>query len=515
MDVKPRKLSDDERSYLLDCVDAFVDGLPDSPAAMSLRRSAFKKLRARRRDPALRVRALATFLETEKECRETNARVSLSLRGVKPYGDSAVLYLASRKIAEILGPFSIEEVLARSRFGKGATYLCRGSDVSRARKFSLTDVTAEFNNVARGLLAEYPSWASALADTDLPVCPVLTPVPGGRYSSVPKDQTTDRSIMVEPTINSWFQQGIGRFMRHRLKLKAGVNLDDQTVNRRLAKLGSVTDDLATVDLSSASDLIAKKLVYDLLPSDWFYWLDITRSRRVEIDGKWVELEKFSSMGNGFTFDLQSLIFYSIGWAVSALEGYNPFWVNVFGDDIVIPSGIQERFLQVFFQCGFKPNEKKSFFKGPFRESCGHDYYQGVNVRGVYIQTLETDIDVMKLHNRFYEWAMRLGIDWNQLRKVLLMFLEHIQARVPPSLGDVGVHSSFDEVCPPVARDSHRTAGWEGYRVKILVPVLKQASRSDRFLLLDRLRGSLDQGNLVPLRQDILGYRTRETISLWE
>lgn len=515
MDVKPRKLSDNERSYILDSIDCFIDGLPDSPAVLSLRRSAFKKLRSRRRNPDLRVRAQATFLKTEEDCRATNSRVSLNIRGVKPYGDSSVLYIASRKIAEILGNFNVAEMLHLSRFGKGATYHCRGSDVSKARKFSLTDVTFEFQKLASSLLAEYPLWAGSLADTDLPVCPLLTPVPGGRYSSVPKDQTTDRSIMVEPTINSWFQQGIGRSIRRRLLSKTGVDLSDQTLNRRLACLGSMTDDLATVDLSSASDLISWKLVYDLLPEDWYYWLDITRSRRVQIDGKWVELEKFSSMGNGFTFDLQSLIFYALGWAVAKLEGYNPFWVNVFGDDIVIPSGIKERFLETFLACGFKPNVEKSFFSGPFRESCGHDYFNGENIRGVYVRTLETDIDVMKVHNRFYEWANRLGVEWSELRRVFLLFIGHFRAKVPPSLGDIGVFSSFDEATPAVARSLPGSQGWEGYRIVIMTPVLLTAQRSDRFLLLDRLRGSEDQGNEIALRQDIAGYRYRETISLWE
>jgi hypothetical protein len=179
---------------------------------------------------------------------------------------------------------------------------------------------------------------------------------------------------VEPTINSWFQQGIGRMIRSRLKRRVGVDLDDQSTNQRLAWLGSISNDLATVDLSSASDLISRKLVEDLLPRDWFFWLDITRSHRVLIDDSWVELEKFSSMGNGFTFDLESLIFYALSWAVTTVEGYNTFWVNVFGDDIIIPAGVKELFLKTFDSLGFRVNENKSYFEGPFRESCGKDFY---------------------------------------------------------------------------------------------------------------------------------------------
>lgn len=515
MGVKPQRLSDDARGYILDGVDAWVDSLDRSdPAVSSLAKSLTKKLRDRKKDPKLREVALKTFLITEEFCRATNQRLSLYLRGrdpykVRSYADDRVLHLATRKIAEILGNFNIEEMLAKGRFGPGSTYLCRGTDVSRARKFGLTDVTPEFNNIARGLLAEYPAWAHFLTDSDASCCPLLEVVPGGRYSTVPKDRTTDRSIMVEPTINSWFQQGIGRMIRSRLVRRCGINLNDQSLNQRLAKLGSITNDLATVDLSSASDLISKKLVYDLLPKDWYYWLDITRSHRVKIDGCWVELEKFSSMGNGFTFDLQSLIFYALSWAVCAVEGYNTFWVTVFGDDIVIPAGVKEPFLEVFDALGFRVNVQKSFFEGPFRESCGKDYHDGRDVRGVYIKTLETDLDLMRVHNRLFEWSLRTGIDWTELRQLMLPFLSHIRARVPPSLGDLGVYSHFDEVCPPIAGD-----GWEGFKTKILLPVLLKQERSDRFLILDRLMGSDFDRNSVPLREDPIGYRYDEVVACW-
>lgn len=516
MDVKPRRLSNDERAFVLDSADIWASGLPDNPAVASLRRSLFKKLRDRTSDPNLSQSARASFLRTEEVCSQTNGRVNRGRHGNKSYADSQVLYLASRKIASILGPFKIEEMIAKGRFGPGATYLCRGTDVSRARKFGLTDVTSEFNKLARGLLAEYPLWASSLTDSEGICCPILEPVPGGRYSTVPKDRSTDRSIIVEPTINSWFQQGIGRMIRSRLKRSVGVDLDDQSTNQRLAQLGSVTNDLATVDLSSASDLISKQLVLDLLPEDWFFWLNATRSHKVDMgSGTWIRLEKFSSMGNGFTFDLQSLIFYCLSWAICVLEGYNTFWVNVFGDDIVVPSGIKERFLAVFRDVGFEVNVSKSYFDGPFRESCGKDFHDGVNVRGVYIKSLETDIDVMKIHNRLFEWTYRTSLPWSELKQTLRLFLVHIRARVPPSLGDLGVYSHFDEVCPPLARESYQTMGWEGYKVTIMKPILLKRDRSDRFLVLDRLQGSEDQGNSVPIRQDICGYRYGTVVSLWE
>jgi hypothetical protein len=296
-------------------------------------------------------------------------------------------------------------------------------------------------------------------------------------------------------------------IRKRLKRHAAVDLNDSTLNRRLARLGSLTDDLATVDLSSASDLISRKLVLDLLPADWVFWLDATRSHRVEIDGQWVELEKFSSMGNGFTFDLQSLIFFTISETITELEGYNPFWVTVFGDDIIVPSGVKERLGSMFQDLGFQINWDKSYFSGPFRESCGHDYHSGHNIRGVYLKRLNTLFDVLVLHNRLYEFAVRTSLSVDDLRSLILWLFEGFRAKTPPSLGDQGLTHSFEEVCPEIAQ-----FGWEGFKVCIASPRFRKEERFDRFMLLSRLQGSQFNQNFIEIRakEGPLGYRYSDT-----
>lgn len=508
--IRPKTLEPSLRGELLNEISEFVNALPDSPSGSVMRKTIFKKLRPLKRDPVTKQRAIDSFRETEVACRVTNNRIRQSLAKNKFFADSQILHLAARKIDSILGHFSINEMLDRGRFGPGSTYSCRGKDVSRARKFGLTDVTPEFEKLARGLLAEYPLWANALTDADLPVCPLLSVVPGARFSAVPKDQTIDRGIFAEPTINSWFQQGLGRMIRIRLLEKCGVDLDDQSINQNLARIGSLTDDLATIDLSSASNLISRKVVEFLLPEEWYYWLDHTRSRRVKIQDEWVELECFSSQGNGFTFDLESLIFYALAWAVTVSEGYNPFWVNTFGDDIVIPSGCYETLQSLFSDLGFKINLDKSYARGPFRESCGKDYHLGEDVRGIYLKDFRTDLDLMKFHNRMYGWANRTGFKWSEFRKKILARLTHIKARVPPQLGDVGITSSFDEAHPSVSRDC-----WEALGYQALLPVFMTRERNDRFLLLDRLQGSEFQMNTVHLRQDPIGYRYAKVWCLQE
>ncbi len=509
------RLSPSHRTSLQKAIGAYVQSIPDGIFKTSLQSSIWKKFVDQGSTSNLSLVAKRAFLETEKLCAHTNVRIRSAIH--TSYADQVILHLASRKISQILGKFSVEEMCNRGRFGPGSTFLCRGDDVSWSRKFSLCDVSGQFKKTASWLIP-YTSqkWAESLVDQVGPCSIMLDDVRGGRYTTVPKNATTDRSIIVEPTINSYFQQGLGRMIRSRLKRKVAVDLDDQSTNQRLAHYASIHQDIATVDLSNASDLISTRLVEDLFQNcpEWYEWLNLTRSREVKIDGKWVRLEKFSSMGNGFTFDLQSLIFYALAWATCVKNGVNPFWVNVFGDDIVIPSIVEEEFKTLFSDCGFCINDAKSFFAGSFRESCGHDYHNGVNVRGVYCYALDTWSDVMKLHNRFSEWSVRSHISSVDLRRFLFRSSPaDMHYRVPASLGDCGWHSSFDESTPPVAR-----GGWEGFRIRCLSPVLRKGMRDDRFLLLQRLvsiGGEVEEGNVLSLRLEPIGYREIEIISRWD
>lgn len=505
-----KDLSDTQKNEVIADITSFIASLDSSPEKASIEKSIFKKfIPSRTDDPKLKATAYATFIKTEAACVVTDRRVRSTWHGNESYASVDVLHIAQRKIREILGSFSIDEMLDRGRFGPGATFGCRGADVSRARKFSLTDVTPEFNSLARGLLADLPLWSRSLAEADLPVCPMLEVVPGARLSFVPKDTKTYRSMLIEPTINSWFQQAIGLMIRERLK-RASVNLNDNTLNKLLARLGSLADNLATIDLSSASDLISKNIVKDLLPERWYFWLNATRSHRYEMNGEWHELKKFSSMGNGFTFDLESLIFYAISWAITVKSGLNPFWVNVFGDDIVVPTdkSTEQVLCKEFENLGFSINRDKSFFSGPFRESCGSDYYLGRDIRGVYVKGLFTKLDLVKVHNRFWSWSNRTGICTKQLRRKLREKVCDVPV-VPEHLGDVGIWGHFDEVTPQVAYP-----GSESFKIICLEPVFLKTQRNDRFLLLDRLQGSEFARNTVHLRKDPVGYRFRQVISPW-
>lgn len=471
--------------------------------------------------PYTRQKAKEKFLFYEARCGETNAKIRGWREGSKidPFL-SAVVFTAQKKISRILGPFSMVKLLELSRWGPRTTSSCKGLRLSAPEKFaSRPDTTASFLPRARLLMPLLPSWSAALADCDYGtlVNPMFNIIRGNRITFVPKTSEIDRVIAVEPHINSFFQNGLGRMIRERMRFVAKVDLSSQALNQRLAKLGSVTNDLATIDLEGASDTISRELVRELLPEDWFEWLDLARSHEGTLDGVSLRYEKFSSMGNGATFDLESMIFYSLSAAVCELLDYNEFWVNVFGDDIVVPSGVYGALTEVFDHLGFIVNLKKSFHDSPFRESCGHDYFKGVQVRPVYLKHIPTnELDWLVIANQLrklaHQWARYQGCS-KSLRPAYEFALSRLgvtrQWKVPHGYaverGDYGYSgngliSNFDESAPSQAPD-----GWDGYLIKGL-SVETQTYQSDRrTILVSGTHQPSHAGNNLPMR-DCVAHR---------
>jgi len=201
-----------------------------------------------------------------------------------------------------------------------------------------------------------------------------------KIAFVPKTVKTYRSIAVEPLWNSFIQKGVDSFMRKRLK-RAGLDLSDQSSNSEWARLGSLPnqeDPYVTIDLSAASDSISIEVVRSLLPPDWFDLLNSTRSAKYSLDDSIHRYEKFCSMGNGFCFPLETLIFASACIASGAKNGGQDFLV--YGDDIVVRQSVASRLIPLLEELGFSCNTNKTFLKGPFRESCGRDWFEGEDVR---------------------------------------------------------------------------------------------------------------------------------------
>lgn len=349
--------------------------------------------------------SIDTWLKSEARCLETNelfreleeGRLSIDPRV------SAIFHSASRKISRVLGSVPTFQDLAY-RFGPGATTLTKKRMASVSAKLSDgISCSEELFPYASRILEEMPYLAELHStssvrtvddECETTVHNVNLFVTNDVIHFVPKTAKTHRAIAVGGSLNIMVQLALGDYMSERLAA-VGVDLRDQSYNQRLAKEGSITGKLATIDLSSASDTISYKLVSHLLPLDWLIALEACRSQKCVLQGSIFTQEKFSSQGNGYTFPLESLIF----WAIASSCSESGF-ASVYGDDIIVLSEDYELVVKALDVAGFIVNKEKSFSTGPFRESCGADYHKGTNIRPYYQKDNFCGPELFKLHNYY-------------------------------------------------------------------------------------------------------------------
>nr|APG77095.1 hypothetical protein [Beihai levi-like virus 29] len=227
-----------------------------------------------------------------------------------------------------------------------------------------------------------------------------------KISFVPKNSGEHRTIGIEMNGLVPLQKIVGDLIRNRLfkATKGRINLNSQKRNQHLAKLAKLFG-LATVDLANASSSISYELVRELLPPEWFCLIDAFRSECgfEPRSGLKVDYQMVSSMGNGFTFELESLIFYALVIATGEEVGLGPLELkrstSVYGDDIIVPQTMVEPLYENLTLFGFTANKEKSFKRGYFFESCGADYYDGTDVRPFFLRReIKTYRDMFFLMN---------------------------------------------------------------------------------------------------------------------
>lgn len=335
----------------------------------------------------LKADCVRSFFKDEEQCAKTNARLSPYLHnGPMDPADSHVLESLERMrahVKSIIGRLPLE--LEGSRFGPGATYGDKGKLTTVPDKMT-SRLTTTRNAWALAPLWERTAWARAVVKSPQS-SPLFTQ--GNRFDTAPKSAKKLRGIAIEPSLNVFYQLGVGRVLRSRLR-RVGIDLDfGQARHQAMARTASRSGAFSTIDLSSASDNVCTCLVKLLLPTDWWELLMSLRSPKTYIDRKWVFLNKFSSMGNGFTFELETLIFYVIAVEACHMSGVEPE-VLTYGDDIIIPTAAGKLCTSLLRFLGFRPNPKKTFLTGVFRESCGGDFFNGVAVRPYYLKRLPDD-----------------------------------------------------------------------------------------------------------------------------
>lgn len=348
-------------------------------------------------DPAVvrRNRAITKWLATERDNEATNVRLMTIDPGYQilpRVSYEAFMSFVTSLIASVIGEVVPEEVLT-SIFSNGAsTSRSRASSHASGKYTGKADVTTRAYQTALLLYQDSVLTEPLNAETrgvnrsiwaDFQRGEELCLVDSNILFTVPKKTDIDRCACKEPDVNMYLQKGAGRFIRNALR-REGINLNDQSRNQSLARIGSRDGSLATLDLSSASDSVCFELVYQALPVLWFSYLNDIRCHTTIIDGDVHHNEMFSSMGNGFTFELESLLFYAIAKAVAYFTGTSGT-ISVYGDDIIVPTQMYHDLTFALGVLGFKVNSKKSYHDGGFRESCGGHYNDGSCVTPFYIR----------------------------------------------------------------------------------------------------------------------------------
>lgn len=357
-------------------------------------------------------------------------------------------------------------------------------------------------------------------------------VEGNRLSFVPKQRDISRVICIEPTLNMYAQLGLGALLERRLRQYFGIDLATQPdKNRELAYQGSLNQRYGTIDLESASDSMSVKMLEYILPGEVFSYLDVLRSPTSMLpSGELVDLNMVSTMGNGFTFPLQTIIFASVvsaAYDMYSLERVrgtrsSPGNWGVFGDDIVVDVKVYRLVCRLLSLLGFVVNAGKSFFEGPFRESCGADYFSGQPVRGVYVKTLQTQQDRCVVLNRLHEWSAQTGVF---LPRTTQYLFRTVQKRFVPIWAnhDAGIKVPFWAISE-MRRSKHLQSilyrSWEPRTKHINLLAFGDLARNRRIynpfgLYLSFLRGHIRNMQLTSRQEEQLYVTKTRVAPCWD
>lgn len=290
------------------------------------------------------------------------------------------------------------------RHGPGAT----AEGISGNRKFKFSNWYSRLEpyfpmiEYTLGTLSAYDSLefkeiTTVRSDQELPV----------KVITVPKTLKAPRIIAIEPVCMQYTQQALRRALYKALEsnwMTSGhVNFTDQTINQRIALMSSRDGSMATLDLSSASDRVPARLVYDMLKAvpEFRDAVFACRSKTAKLPtGEVIHLKKFASMGSALCFPIESMYFYTLcvgallekrGLPVTSRNAYSVSRdIYVYGDDIVVPADEAEFVVNYLQEYLCKVNMSKSFWSGNFRESCGMDAFQGRRVTPTYIREMPPD-----------------------------------------------------------------------------------------------------------------------------
>lgn len=349
-----------------------------------------------------------------------------------------VLQRARALVKEILGEYSPDVHNSLCRFGKRASLGHPASNSYLDSKLVDGFITGHVKQLKWFEQDHLPVDHHLLGAIKEGGCPFLQRSDCLRQTNVPKSFKIHRGIMPNTLVGTYYTYGLGRYIQAQLKNNAGLDITKlQRVHGDLARLGSIRGHLVTADLSNASHSFTSRLVKTLVPLPWYRALDLGRITKFEFaetsaggfKGTYA-MSSFMAMGIGFTFPLQTLLFYAIIRAVQALTGMEGGRVSVYGDDLIYPTRIHKHVVAVLTDIGFELNVDKTFVRSQFRESCGQDFLRGIDVRPFRYEGVASRVHGQALCSLCYKLANGLLRRWDasEIQSALYYLLVQIASR---------------------------------------------------------------------------------------
>jgi hypothetical protein len=406
------------------------DATPREAAAFSISKSLLKKYSVENSESQDKA-ALSKFLTINLACKEWAPRYTDSWDEVLVGELRSTIYDFFHRQGTPLFD-NLDEFFHYGRTGPGSSIGSRSNNFySKMFASPLTCTSLCLYRAYKSYIKNFPEWFNA-ENIRREHYGEAHVVAGNRLSFVPKDDKISRSICTEPSLNMFVQLGAGHVIERRLLECYGISMADQPFkNRELARKGSLGLGFVTCDLSSASDSLSLPMLDHVLPKYVLNMLKLMRSRVTEVDGATHELNMVSTMGNGFTFPLQTMLFSAVVVSAARARGLKLLYPRgrefgtwgVFGDDIICPDSIWPDVLRLLTFLGFQVNNNKTFSEGPFRESCGSDFFKGRNVRGVYVKRLHSKQDLFAVINQLNLFSARTGLSLPRTVQYLASFTD--------------------------------------------------------------------------------------------
>lgn len=281
--------------------------------------------------------------------------------------------------------------------------------------------------------------------------------------AVPKSYKASRIIAEEPAVNQFRMLAIAKSLRtamQKSRYDRYCDTTNQDRNRELCRIASIDGSYATIDKSHASDSVTDTLVSSIFPPLIVRQFEECRSIYVT-DGKSRRImQMFATSGSGLTFDVESIVFTALALVAGdyyhLYTGEKVLGPSVFGDDVIIDDKVAETYIDFCGLLGFTVNAEKSFIHlqtdGYYRESCGVEYYNGIDVasrfyprKPLLLNEAKSLASIVSLQKRLYS-SFKVNL-----------FLRDIILRLEPRMTSHTVGTDCDDMWTeePVYRDSDK------------------------------------------------------------